>query len=266
MHNALEKVLGGEYTVVIEEELKKLKQSDRLLLGEPCAVLYRTDANLGRPVNECENEDKYCYIVFLPSKYGIVCNKNFESFKSADGKVKLVSLSYFIERLLEFNFTFLQLVEDKAVVWQSDAFSSIIKEYKKAVDEKDYLLELRYKTLVSIAMSLYSDIKAGKIKNEEACKNRLFMLYVVCETCNSIASTGKYSISNIFNENIYNVVKSEYTEDNGMELLKQYIEKIKNCELNVTKRDKDVDRCHRLQVKYKLVHDVTMSVLNSEEV
>lgn len=266
MHNALERVLGGEYTIVIEEELKKLKQSNRLLLGEPCAVLYRTDTNLGRPVNECENEDKSCYIVFLPSKYGIICNKDFDAFKSEDGSVKLVSLSYFIEKLLEFNFTFLQLIEDKAVVWQSDTFHSIIEKYKENVEDNSYLCELRYKTLVSIATSLYNDIKAGKIKNDKSCKNRLFMLYTVCEACNNIMLTSEYSLNNIFNETVYNEIKSEYANSKDMNLLKENVEKIKNYGLNITNRDKDTDRYHRIQVKYILVYDVIMNILNSKGV
>lgn len=261
MQKAFERVLGGEYTVVIEEELSELKQSDRVLLGEPCAVLYRTDINLGRPADECETEDKSCYIVFLPSKYSIICNKDFGAFKSKDGSIKLVSLNYFAEKLLEFNFTFLQLAENKAVIWETEEFHNIIKNYKILVDSDEYFKAMRFSTLTSIAISIYSDIKAGKIKDDNSCKNRLFLLYTVCEACKGIILTGKYSLDNIFNELRYNKVKSQYINSKDMSILKYDIEGIKKNPLNIENRDKNTDKLHKLMLKYDIMHDLVINII-----
>lgn len=262
MQKAFERVLGGEYTVVIEEELSKLKQSDRVLFGEPCAVLYRTDINLGRPADECETEDKSCYIVFLPSKYSIVCNKDFGAFKSKDGSIKLVSLNYFIEKLLEFNFTFLQLVEDKAIIWETEEFHNIIELFKYNTNFKQSFKEMKYSTLTSIAIGIYNDIKAGKIKDENSCKNRLFLLYIVCEACNNIALTGKYSLCNIFNKIRYDRVKNQYANDKDMSILKDVIEGIKKNPLNNDNRDKSYERLCRLELKYEIMHNLVISILS----
>lgn len=261
MQKAFERVLGGEYTVVIEEELSELKQSDRVLFGEPCAVLYRTDINLGRPADECETEDKSCYIVFLPSKYSIICNKDFGAFKSKDGSIKLVSLNYFVEKLLEFNFTFLQLAEDKAVIWETEEFHNIIKIFKDAVNSKQNFQVMRYSTLVNIAHSLYNDIKTGKIKNENSCKNRLFLLYIVCEACVHITCAGKFSLNDIFDKYRYDIIKSQYSNNKDMSMLNHVIDEIKKNPLNNDDRDKSYERMCRLQLKYELMHDLITNIL-----
>lgn len=268
MQKAFERVLGGEYTIVIEEELSELKQSDRVLFGEPCAVLYRTDINLGRPADECDTEDKSCYIVFLPSKYSIVCNKDFGAFKSKDGSIKLVSLNYFIEKLLEFNFTFLQLVEDKAVIWETEEFHNIIEMFKDTISSKQNFEVMRYSTLVSIAISIYNDIKTGKIKDENSCNNRLFLLYIVCEACVNIIVTNKFSLNNIFDKARYDRVKNQYTSNKDMSLLNNVINEIKTNKLNLEERDKSYERLCRLTLKYELMLDITKRILDveSEEV
>ena len=263
MQKAFERVLGREYRVVIEEELKELKQSDRLLFGEPCAVLHRTDINLGRPAGECETEDKSCYIVFLPSKYSIVCNKDFGSFKSQDGSVKLVSLNYFMENLLGFNFTFLQLIEPKAIIWASDEFKELIEKYVDAVSEKQELQCMRYTTLVSIAMSVYEDIKVGKIKNEEARLNRLFLLYIVCEACKEMSKSGSLYLSSLYNDTTYTLARNSYTKDSDLSIFNIIISELKDSKLNIDKRDKSYEKTCKLKLKYELLHDLVCNTLNT---
>lgn len=261
MQKAFERVLGGEYRVVIKEELSELKQSDKILVGEPCAVLYRTDINLGRPADECETDDKSCYIVLLPSKYSIICNKDFGAFKSKDNSIKLVSLNYFVEKLLEFNFTFLQLIEDKAIIWETDDFHNFIENYKVLINSDEYFKVMRYNTLTSIAISLYSDIKAGKIKDDNSCKNRLFMLYIICEACRNITITGEYSLIDIFNESRYNEVKNRYSVNKDMSILKDTIEEVKNNVLNIQNKDKDNDKLRKLMLKYDIMHNLVLSII-----
>lgn len=263
MQRAFERVLGREYGVVIEEELKELKQSERVLFGEPCAVLYRTDINLGRPVEECETEEKSCYIVFLPSKYSIVCNKDFESFTSKDGSVKFMSLNYFMENLLGFNFTFLQLIEPKAIIWASDEFNDIIDKFKLITKMDNELIEMRYTKLASIAVSVYEIIESGKIKKADTCSNRLFLLYIVCEACKQLAQTDSLELSNLFNNGWYDKIKNEYFKDNKMDILKLYIDAAKACPLNIVKRDKSKERLCKLQLKYKLMSGLISNIINN---
>lgn len=263
MQKAFERVLGGEYKVVIEEELRELKQSDRLLFGEPCAVLHRTDINLGRPADECEAEDKSCYIVFLPSKYSIVCNKDFGSFKSKDGSVKLVSLNYFVENLLGFNFTFLQLIEPKAIIWSNDKFDSIIRVYKDTVENNKDLICTRYTILTSIAISIYNDIKGGKIKNDEARLNRLFLLYTVCEACKQLNKSNSLSLGELYDDISYRIVKNAYTKDKDLSMFNVVIHELKESTLNIEHRDKEHERVIKLNLKYKLFLNLISDTINT---
>lgn len=261
MQNAFERVLEGEYKVVIEEELGKLKSSDRMLVDGACAVLYRTDENLDRVNSECETEEKSCYIVLMPSKYSIICNKDLGALKSEDESLKIVSLNYFVEQLLQFNFTFLQLIEDDAIIYATKEFKKLITNYKDKIACDDYLSSVRYTTFVSTAMSIYSDIKSGKIQNNNACENRLFLLYAVCEACNHIMNTGRYSINHIVNLHTYDEIRSKYLNNKDMNILKENIEKIKHYSLNMENRDKDEIKFHRLQIKYQIMHAIIMGIL-----
>lgn len=266
MQKAFERVLGREYRVVIEEELKKLKQSERLLVGEPCAVLHRTDINLGRPAEECEKEDKSCYIVFLPSKYSIVCNKDFESFTSKDGNIKLISLNYLLENLLEFNFTFLQLVEPKAIIWASSEFIDIIKNYNRTVELNTDLLTIRYTKLANIAISIYGDIKSGKIKNEDACANRLFLLYIVSNCCKKLDILNSFELNSVFNIDEYSTIKYRYNTNKNLDIIKNTIEDIKKSGKLNENRDKAFERLCKLQVKFVLIKDLVTKLLVNEYV
>lgn len=255
MQKAFERVLGGEYTVVIEEELSELKQSDRVLFGEPCAVLYRTDASLNRPANECENEDKTCYIVFLPSKESIICNKDAGAIKSEDERVKLISLNTFLEGCLSFNFTYLQLLEEKATIWKSEAFDKIVKAFKETVDSNDVLKALRYETFVKMMLSMYSTIKAGKIKEEKSCKNRIFLLYIICSACKSIIKTGDYKLGELFN-------KDEYSGTN-IDTLKDEVNAIKERSLYNVEISKETYRVCKRHAKYNLTYELIKSIICS---
>lgn len=253
MQKALERILGGEYTVVIEEELEKLKQSDRELFGEACAVLYRTDANLNRPANECENEDKACYIVFLPSKESIVCNKDPGAIRSKDERVKLISLNTFLEGCLSFNFTYLQLLEEKATIWKSEAFDKIVKAFKETVDNSDVLKELRYETFVKMMLSMYSTIKAGKIKDEKSYNNRVFLLYIICSACKSIFKTGDCKLGGLFNEDEYSSV--------SIDTLKDEINAIKESSLYNVEISKETYRVCKRHAKYNLTYELIKSII-----
>lgn len=264
MQKAFERVLGGEYEVVIEEELKELKQSDKLLVGEPCAILHRTDINLGRPASECETEDKSCYIVFLPSKYSIVCNKDFGSFKSKDGSIKLISLNYFIENLLGFNFTFLQLIEPKALVWASDDFKNLVKKYRNIVDTQKHLIRIKYSTLVYTATSIYNDIKSGKIKDDKSCKNRLFLLYIVCKACRQLAALGEIGLTNIADKTEYSEVKQQFNNNRDMSILKKFIEAAKVDKLYIETKVKSCDKEDKILYKYDIMQKTITNILNME--
>lgn len=151
-------------------------------------------------------------------------------------------------------------MEDKAIIWETDEFYNIIKNYKILVDSDEYFKTIRFSTLTSIAISIYSDIKAGKIKDDNSCNNRLFLLYAVCETCKGIILTGKYSLNNIFNELRYNKIKSQYINSKDMSILKYDIEGIKKCLLNIENRDKK-DKLHKLILKYDIMHDLVLNII-----
>lgn len=253
MQKALERILGGEYTVVIEEELEKLKQSDRELFGEACAVLYRTDVNLNRPANECENEDKACYIVFLPSKESIVCNKDPGAIRSEDERVKLISLNTFLEGCLSFNFTYLQLLEEKATIWKSEAFDKIVKAFKETVDSNGVLKTLRFETFVKMMLSMYSTIKAGKIKDEKSYNNRVFLLYIICSACNSIIKTDDYKLEELFNEDEYRCT--------SIDTLKDEINTIKESSLYNVEISREVYRVCKRHAKYNITYDIIKKII-----
>ena len=70
------KKLGSEWKVAVNEELDKLKQSDRMLLGDVAAIFARSDNFIGRPEEDCNEENEAYYAIFYPSKTSIVCNKH----------------------------------------------------------------------------------------------------------------------------------------------------------------------------------------------
>lgn len=237
MQRALENVLGGEYNVVINKELEELKPTGRMLLGEPCAVLYRTDENLGRPVEECEKEEKSCYIVFKPSYTSVACNKDFGAFRNKDSKVKLVSLNYLVDQLLEFNFSFLQLIEPESILFSTPEFDKIVKRYREQVKGADRQL---YTKLTSIAINVYSDMKSGKITNPDTISNRLFLCYTLCNVCTNISNKVDHSyLKNTTYMSEYIAVKNEYTYSNNFNRLKGFIETMKVSRYNIPDMDKE---------------------------
>ena len=125
MTKEVRNVLGREYLVMIDELISKLKYSDRMLLGDVVAIVKRSDAILGRPLEDCDASDESGYIVFAPTKYSILCNKEFGIFRYQNSLWRLVSLTYFVEQIVDFNFAYLTVLNSNNILYQTDEFKRL---------------------------------------------------------------------------------------------------------------------------------------------
>ena len=187
----------------------------------------------------------------------------FDPGKNPRLKIIKLAISYLLILLKSSKnkVTFLQLIEPKAIIWASSEFIDIIKNYNRTVELNTDLLTIRYTKLANIAISIYGDIKSGKIKNEDACANRLFLLYIVSNCCKKLDILNSFELNSVFNIDEYSTIKDRYNTNKNLDIIKNTIEDIKKSRKLNESRDKAFERLRKLQVKFVLIKDLVTKLL-----
>lgn len=212
MRESLEILLGRGYDVVIRDELSKLKREQRILLGEHCAILHRTDHNLGRSTDECKYEDDKTYIIFCPSEIALVCGEDFGSFRNAGSKYTLITINHFVDMLLKFDFNTIQLLYTNSIIYSSDEFEKIQNEFKRVLTIT-YRKECRV-VFSKMAFSVYDQLQYKlwhrKSNDEHQLNNTAFLDYIACKAAKNLYNPCCHNpFENVFNIDEYSTILSE---------------------------------------------------------
>ena len=184
------RTLGSEWEVTINEELLKLKQSDRMLLGDIAGVFIRSDAFLGRPDEDCNEQNESYLAVFYPSKYSIVCNKSFDAKTNAGSKWKLMSLDDFVAKLFQFNFTYLQMLYNNSSLYESEAIKEL-RENINAELKTEYCKQRFIHKNVSLMYGVLSDFNKGKFRDDAFCRDRVFLVLKAMQVVDLFVKSGE---------------------------------------------------------------------------
>ena len=201
------RTLGSEWEVTINEELLKLKQSDRMLLGDVAGVFIRSDAFLGRPDEDC-NEDNESYLaVFYPSKYSIVCNKSFDAKTNAGSKWKLMSLDNFVEKLFEFNFTYLQMLYNESSLYESDVIKALRENINTEL-KTEYCKQRFIHKNVALLYGVLNDFNKGKFRDDAFCRDRVFLVLKAMQVIDFFVEHNEVIMTNKICDKDYNTLVS----------------------------------------------------------
>lgn len=93
------------------------------LLGNVVAVLKRTDYGLGSP----EEGNSAYYVIFNDS--ALACN-SMQRFgaKRFDDDIVFVSVSEFVDKVMQCDFTYLQLMNRSEIIYQTEAYDNLVSE------------------------------------------------------------------------------------------------------------------------------------------
>lgn len=251
-------VLGSEYAESIEREIRKLKQSDQLLLGEVLAVIKRSDRNIGRPIEDCNTNNENTYVVFAPTKYSIVCHKDVNTIRNEGSDFIFISVNSFVEQLLEFNFTYLQILFGNQPIYLSDKFISIVNNIKDIIKQNENIV---FHKAVCTIQGISKDIHKDKFK-DNVIRDRVFFLYSIYIILIDYLSTGYFDFKTEINIYVYNDLIKKYTKDKFEHFAKKLNElyDIDNKQIDIEKLKKDKD-LNKLENKYILLKDLINTVL-----
>lgn len=267
MRKELINSLGGEWEVAVNNEINKLKQSDKLLLGDVAAVFARSDSFLGRPEADCNEENEAFYAIFYPSKYSIVANKDFGSLANAGSKWKLMSLNEFIEQVLEFNFTYLQLLYNNSTIYESDDVKNFRNKVNELIkDEYNYNRFIRKQ--VSLMYGVLSDFNNGKFRDVPYIKDRVFLVTRVMKLVDDFVNTSKISLDTNIDLVEYNKMVRNGVIDGKLKYI--VLGELNSRTANYSARynvenirfiDKDELRCYKIKAKYDIMRSTTDKIL-----
>ena len=208
---ALKHSIGRDWRAALEPELQKLKPSDRKLLGEVAAVVVRSDKYLGRPAEDCDSEE--CYIIMYPSKESVVCNKDVGTLSNADSDYKIVSFNYFVEQVLEFNFTYLQMLYTDGIIYETEDFKHLRELVSNDIETNErerFRLACKMKSLL---YGVYSGIiKHEDLEPEKMC-NRMFLVLKAYQVISCISNENKLIIDSSLDMKAYNRMKEDIFAD-----------------------------------------------------
>lgn len=225
MTNEIKVKLGSELSVAIEKELNELKKSDRMLLSDIVAVVKRSDALFGKPEEDCDDSKESIYAIFNPSRYSFACTKDFGARRNKNSNIVLMSFNYFIEQVLEFNFTYLTLLQSQTF-YQTVQFEKlgnllnvmIYEDYHKGGYEHfrtDYNVgKALYRKLVSLMLGVLGDVQKGKFKEPEQLEAREFLLFVVIQVASKLVWSGykNFSLVDCIDYDKYRIFRSQSKE------------------------------------------------------
>ena len=256
MHEMVKDVLGREYSVALENEINKLKQTERMLIGDIVAVVSRSDRFLGRPIEDCNTKNEADYVIFKPSKYSIICHKDISVIKNDSSNIKLVSLNYFVDQLLEFNFTFLQLILCDGIKYETKEFVKLRKSIIKIINENS---ENFYKKQLSLLCGVIGDLNKNKFK-EDVLKDRVFLVYTVLELSRRFINNREIIPNHLPNDKEYNRIVSNYNQDIIKELNTK-LSNLKDIESKMNFKDKHDYIVQKYMYKYEIMKDLVLEVL-----
>lgn len=264
------KKLGSEWKVAINEELDKLKQSDRMLLGDVAAVFARSDNFIGRPEVDCNEENEAYYAIFYPSKTSIVCNKHIGLITNPGSKWKLMSLDEFTEQVFEFHFTYLQLLYNESAVYETD----VIRDLRATLNQQvklEYDKDRFQRKLISLIYGILTAFNKGKFRDEAFCRDRTFLVLKAMQVVDYFELTGKINLTCEIDETQYakmitnGLVNGEIKAEVLNELNHRAADYSKRLEDNKVKLyNKENLPVHVLELKYKLMLDTVKRVLEQQ--
>lgn len=271
MRKELINSLGGEWEVAVNNETEKLKQSERILLGDIAGVFARSDSFLGRPEDDCNEENESFYAVFYPSKYSIVCNRDFGSFSNAGSKWKLMSLNEFMEQVLEFNFTYLQLLYNGASIYE-DVVIKQLRDFINCETREGYNKDRFIRKQVSLMYGVLGDFNKGKFRDIPYIKDRVFLVLRAMKLVDDFTTTGEIDLTSKIKYNEYNDMVTHGIKDDKLKFsvlgelnhrTAQYSSKF-DVE-NIRFIDKEELRLYKLKSKYELMSTKVQNILNKED-
>ena len=254
MRKELKEILGSEYSVAIEREINTLKPEDRLLCGDVLAVVKRSDSNMGRPINDCNESNEITYVIMGPNKASIIAQRNIGAVRCENGKFVIMSVNYFVDQLLEFNFTYLQVLYCGEVLYATD-------EYWKIGTKINGVLSLRKNDAISKTVALCHGVSSDIHKKgykEKQLQDRLFLLFKALCIVDTFMINGEWKIDKSLDINKYNeVVKSE-----NIEYLDKWLGKVdENVAKHITKREKWELKVDKLQDTVSILMELTYNTL-----
>ena len=238
MRKEMKDILGSEYSVAIEKEINTLKPEDRLLCGDVLAVVKRSDSNMGRPIEDCNESNNITYVIMGPSKIGIITQKNIGAVRCESGKFVIMSINYFVEQLLEFNFTHLQILYCGEVLYATDDYWKIGSRISGTVHlrKNDTINKL-----VSMCHGVSSDIHKKGYKDKQL-EDRMFLMFKALCTLDNLIKNHEWKLDKTLDINKYtSVVKGadiEYLDKwlgEADEYVAKHIVKREKWELKVDK-------------------------------
>lgn len=267
MHRELLITLGSEWRVAIDNELEKLKQSDRMLLGDVAAIFVRSDSFLGRPEEDCNEENETYLAVFYPSKYSIVCNKSFGTMANTGSKWKLMSLNEFIEQVFEFNFTYLQMLYNSSSIYETNDIKqlrNLVNSEVKSEYNKDRFLRKH----ISLMYGVLNDFNKGKFRDDAFCRDRVFLVLKAMKTVDIFVDTLQIDVVSPLDEKEYNEFVRHGLESGKLkygvlgELNHRTAEYSTRLEKkNIALIDKDELKVYKLETKYRFMKNILDNII-----
>lgn len=259
---ALKHSIGRDWRAALEPELQKLKPSDRALLGEVAAVVVRSDKYLGRPAEDCDSEE--CYFIMYPSKEGVVCSKDVGTLSNAGSENKIVSFNYFVEQVLEFNFTYLQMLYTDGIVYETGDFAHLRELINQTVEtNEDERFRLSCK-LKSVLWGVYSGIiKHTDLEPNKMC-NRMFLVLKTYQVLRTVANEHRLVINDTLDIQAYIRMKNDiYAENSAGEQAKAELATYNNdyAGFNHFTLQKEDVRLAKIGLKFKAMFKVVDRLL-----
>lgn len=268
MTKSIEAVLGSEYTVAIENEINKVKQSERLLMGKLVAVVKRSDTSLGRPEEDCNQAEIANYAIFAPSIYSVICNKDFGTIRNDGSEWKLISLNSLLEQALDYHFTYLHILLSSEIIYESQEFKAVRTYVSNLLENNEKSKELCFSKMVSLLIGVTTNINKDKFKSNEASRDAVFLAYKVINICENFINNHTIKIDSSINMHEYKDLTNNCVIDNIVnntvkQLIYSRVSKIIDYETkNFTKTNKDETKVIKLMHKLNIMKPIISDVLN----
>ena len=257
-------LVESKYREDLREELKRLKPTDRILIGDILAICKRSDKILGRPKEDCNNEDESLYVIVSPSKESVIVGKDINNLAVSNGKFKFLSINYLIDQILEFNFTYIQIVlgaEEQVFKGYYGIIADLMREIGKKKDDNTYT-KLIVSKAINTAYAVLGDIGTGKIDGTKI-SSRLFFIYNALNLAETYLEDKILSFCKSgtkFNSEVYTRYIKNYSQD-SVGYIKSKIDNISKRVEEFPVVDKETAKLIKLQIKSKTLERLLSSVI-----
>ena len=208
--------LGKQLQDDINKTLDELNSFESSLINGVMAIVRRTDRALGLP----EGGNESIYVILKPSKLAILSGNSLDNILNKKTDYKLITFNKLVENVIEFNFTYLQLILASEVLFATDEYTGAIKDLKERMESRDALRNQFISRQVSMCYSILADIKNGKFEGkDEVAASRKFLVYIGVKTALDFIGSYTRQIRIVkYTGEAYNV-DSLYTLVNALNML-----------------------------------------------